>query len=187
MAAIDPMTSEARRFSIRLPRPLWVGLVAVVMIVAYAGLRIGTPIYRQELAIQHLNQAGAYMLTNERGPAWLRRWIGRKRMRGYNEVVSVELSGDDADDHLIATFKSLKNLKWVSLKQSRVTDAGLAQVKGITTLETLEIESLLITDAGLLNLYGLPNLRILKVQGTQLTDAGISELKRSLPMLIVRK
>jgi hypothetical protein len=33
MSAADPITSEPRRFSIPLPRPLWIGLVAVVLFI----------------------------------------------------------------------------------------------------------------------------------------------------------
>src|SRR5579864_4726420 len=36
MVATDPVTPETRRFSIRLPRPLWIGL-AVMLFVAEAG------------------------------------------------------------------------------------------------------------------------------------------------------
>jgi hypothetical protein len=155
--------------------------------IASSGLRIVVPIYRQEMAIRELNAAGVYRLTNKRGPEWLRRWMGTKRMRGYDDVFSVELTGGGADDRLVANFSALKNLNRVTLKKALVTDAGLAQLTGIASLETLEIESPRITDAGLLHLKKLPNLHTLDVRGARVTDAGLAELERALPTLTIHK
>jgi len=186
-APANPIPSEPRRFEIRLPRPLWIGLVAAVIAVASVALRIGLPIYRQRLAIQELNRAYAHMLTNERGPRWLRRWLGTKRMRCYDEIVQVMVSGQHADDALVSNFSSLKNLRWVVLNEGHVTDAGLMQLRGISTLETLEIESPWITDAGLQHLRGLSKLSRLRVRGTQITDEGVADLQRALPGLTIVK
>jgi hypothetical protein len=65
MAATDPMTSEPRRYSIEMPRPLWIGVATIVLIVASVGLRIGIPIYRQELAIQKLTDYGRWVAALE--------------------------------------------------------------------------------------------------------------------------
>ena len=51
MSATDPTLPELRRFSIRLPRPLWIGLAAIVLVVVAVGLRVGVPIYRQQVAL----------------------------------------------------------------------------------------------------------------------------------------
>jgi hypothetical protein len=44
----DPPQPEPRRFSIRLPRPLWIGLEARVLIVSAFVLHIGAPIERRK-------------------------------------------------------------------------------------------------------------------------------------------
>ena len=53
--ATAPITPEPRRFSIRLPRPLWIGVAAMV-VVGGVGLRIGLPIYWQQAAIREIKR-----------------------------------------------------------------------------------------------------------------------------------
>src|SRR5438445_7032370 len=69
--APNSMPPEPRRFSIRVPRPLWIGLAAVVVVVAWAGLNFGLPIYRQQAAKKALEQRGAYIESEYHGPEWL--------------------------------------------------------------------------------------------------------------------
>jgi len=77
MAASDPVTPECRRFSIRLPRPLWIGVATVVLIVAAAALHFGAPLYRQHVAVREIEQLGGQIMgTRPRGPSWLRKFVG---------------------------------------------------------------------------------------------------------------
>jgi len=46
------MPSELGRFSIRLPRPLWIGLLAASLVVVAAGIQFVVPIWRQQAAIR---------------------------------------------------------------------------------------------------------------------------------------
>ena len=47
MLTVPSPEPEPHRFSIRLSRPLWIGLAIVVLFVVGVRLRIGLPIYRQ--------------------------------------------------------------------------------------------------------------------------------------------
>jgi len=58
MFATDPATPERRRFAIGLPRLLWIGVAAVVLVVVALGLRIGLPIYRHQAAIHTIERIG---------------------------------------------------------------------------------------------------------------------------------
>lgn len=68
MATTDPTTPESRRFSIRLPRPLWIGLATVVLVVVTIGLQFGVPIYRRHVAIREIERLGGKFETSKGGP-----------------------------------------------------------------------------------------------------------------------
>src|SRR5437879_6523126 len=88
MAAVapEPTPAEPRRFSIRLPRPMWIGLATVLLIGAAIFVRVGLPIYRQHLAIREIERLGGYVETRPRGPEWLRDWVGNERFRLCEDV-----------------------------------------------------------------------------------------------------
>src|SRR5262245_6476235 len=89
-ASDNPMRSEPRRFSIRLPRPLWIGLAAAMLILIAFGLRFGLPIYRQHAALQEIKRLGGIVYTVPAGPAWLRDWIGDERMERFEDIVAID-------------------------------------------------------------------------------------------------
>src|SRR5262245_2417071 len=89
-ATPNPLSIQPRRFSIRLPRPLWIGSVAGVLVVVAVGLPIGVPVYRQYVAIREIEEVGGRVETYARGPKWLRRQFGDCQwMKPFDEVVSV--------------------------------------------------------------------------------------------------
>src|SRR5262245_59311319 len=91
MSDTDPVSSEPRRFSMRLPRPLWIGIAAIVVVVVAVGLQIGTPVYLRYAAIQEIERAGGVVWTDPpRGPVWLWKWVGTDRMRPFDEVREVK-------------------------------------------------------------------------------------------------
>ena len=75
----------------------------------------------------------------------------------------------------------------VSLRGTKITDAGLVHLKGLTELQKLNLSRSNITDAGLVHLKGLTGLVALDVGNTKITDAGIAELKKALPKCSVNK
>jgi hypothetical protein len=86
MSTSDPVIREPSRFSMRLPRPLWIGVAAVVLVVVAAGLQVGTPMYGQHVAICEIERLKGIVTTKKGGPAWLRRWLGDERMRMLDDV-----------------------------------------------------------------------------------------------------
>jgi len=71
MAHTDSVTPEPRRFSIRLPRPLWIAMATFAVVVVTVGLRLGVPIYRQQVAVREIELLGGTVRTLPRGPEWL--------------------------------------------------------------------------------------------------------------------
>src|SRR5262245_22282841 len=99
MAAVsdNPTPPERRHFSIRLPRPLSLGLLTVLLIVGACGLRIGARAYRQRAIIREFDRLNVRYQTRPSGPDWLRDGLLRF---GFNprwllqEVDSVRIGYD---------------------------------------------------------------------------------------------
>ncbi len=105
MVATDPISPETRRFACRLPRPLWIGLAMVVLIVVAVGLRFGIPIYRHEGAIRVIERAGGHVddYMEQTGPPWLRDWVGDRWMQALYGPTAVT-GGEKFSDAEMATF-----------------------------------------------------------------------------------
>jgi len=114
MVASDPLPPEPRRFSIRLPRPFWLGMATVVLVVVAAGLRIGVPIYRQQAAVREIERADpkSYILRRPRGPTWLRDWVGEERMEPFDDVVTLSI------DTKANTDATLRQVNWLTSLES---------------------------------------------------------------------
>lgn len=153
----EPPQGALGRFSVHLPRPPWIFLATVVLVVVAIGLRIGLPSYRREVAIREIERLGGMVETRKCGPKWLRDWLGDKCIKFFDEVTFVVLDAPD------------------------VTDADLVHVMEMSKVEVLVLSNAQITDAGLVQLKGLTKLEFLNVIGTEVTDAGIAELKSQLP------
>ena len=87
-------TPHESRFSIRVPRPLWIGLATGVLIVTGGALRIGLPIYREQVAIREIKRLGGQYMTSRGGPDWLRKLVGDDRMELFDKVYMVRLPAD---------------------------------------------------------------------------------------------
>jgi internalin A len=191
MVATDPMTAESRQFSIRLPRPLWIGAAMVVLIVISVGLRIAVPIYQQELAIREVERAGgsvpAVVWT---GPKFLKMWTYHGRPGMFWEACLVNLPNDTNDrklQQLMPYLRALKSLGGVSIDNSAVSNDGLALLAELRGLEYITLDSTPITDRGLANLKALDKLKMISLANTAVTDEGVSEFKQAVPGAIVNR
>lgn len=81
-----------------------------------------------------------------------------------------------SDRELGSLLASLQDLRFLSLAETRVGDAGLQHLIGLTKLRELHLDHSEVTDAGLAVLADLPNLRILDLKGTRISDAGLAHL-----------
>ena len=162
---------------IRLPRPLWIGLAACVLVIVAIGVQVGVPIYRQESAIREIERLGGTVQLRPRGPQWLRDRIGDRAQRLCGEIAGVYLRDCPATDETLRTVCRLPGLKGLSLSNTNVTDAGLAELKSLTRLERLWLANTAVTDAGLAHLKDLTALQELWLENTQVSDAGLGRLK----------
>lgn len=185
----NPMTPEPRRFSIRLPRPFWIGVAAISVVVFGVLIRFGVVAYRQQIALRGIDQiqrphSFARARTIRRGPEWFRGWVGEGTMALFDDVQSLDLGYrqdlgsmqiTDADVGRLSVLSDLRELR---LDGTDVTDAGLEQLRVLKSLESLSLEYTRITDAGLAHLIGLPRLKCLNINHTDVSDAGLIHLAR---------
>ena len=88
------------------------------------------------------------------------------------------LSTQISDEELENLLSSLHDLRFLSLAETRVGDAGLAHLRSLSRLQELHLDHTEITDDGLTLLASLPSLEILDLKGTRITDAGLAEIGR---------
>jgi len=209
MSSTDRVTPERRRFLIRLPRPLWIGLVALMLIAVAAASSIIMPAYWQRAAIRTVKGAGGKVRTRPGGPDWLRRWVGNQRMAIFDEAEFVSLYASSIDEYELTQLGALPRLeklillgtpttdtnlqhigrltqlRYLDLEGTRVTDDGLRHLAGLTQLERLDLSRTDVGDNGLLQLEPLKRLTQLRLYATSVTNQGVATLKRAHPRLEV--
>jgi hypothetical protein len=200
MATTDPVTPDSPRFSIRLPRPLWIGLAAVALSIVAVGFRFVLPSYRQHMAIREIERVGGYVIMRPPNLAWLPRWLqdcvyggdptdfwlARDRMpwiRGIevafgagDEVGCIGPAFTDAGMARIATLTELRCLRLGRWKTELTMQSG-----PIPLFEPLEAkyrrsEPAQFSDAALAYLTGMKNLEVLDLNGTRVTDTGLAHV-----------
>ena len=196
MSATDPITPDPRRFSTRLPRPLWIGMATVGLVFVHVGLRIGVPIYRQHVAIREIQRLGGQVSTREVRPHWARRWLPDSRIWLFDAVERVNLAENKSADAAVVHLRSMRgiattldystmfpgnlggmrNSVGLDLIDSTITDAGLENLKELRGLEFLILNNTRVTDAALVHLRGLGELVSLDLRGTGVTDSGLTHL-----------
>jgi Leucine-rich repeat (LRR) protein len=178
MAATDSIIPEPRRFPIRLPRPLWLGLAAFFIIVASVVLRVGLPIYWQHVVLKEIERLGGTVVTMPGGPDWLRGRIDDDGMEPFDTVTEIEIPDSQASDATLRNMGSLARLERLRLDKTNVTDAGMVHLSGLTNLRDLWLDNTQVTDIGLSRLKGLTGLEMLAIGNTKVTDAGLVYLER---------
>lgn len=185
MSAASPIPEPAdpRGFSIPLPRPMWIFLATVVLVVVAVGLQIGVPVYRHKMAIRRLQNLGGVVVTEKGGPAWLRRCIGNKLMRYQDPVYQIWFPRFTDADIARAELARHTQLTVLCLNGTDIGDSGMAALRGLKSLRVLSLDGTHVTDAGLDELTELAGLQHLNLSGTKVTAAGVAELQRALPRL----
>jgi hypothetical protein len=189
--APDPTPPEARRFSIRLPRPLWVGLAAAAVVVAGIGLRIGIPVYRQRVAIREIERVGGYVTVRPPDLEWLPEWLYECMPERLEEWIedgepSNVFSTVDQIRHVGSGFTDDGMARIASLTEMRCLCLGTWNTNGRVHLDPYRFELLIpkyprsdpaeFSDAGLVHLTGMRELETLDLNGTGITDAGMPHI-----------
>lgn len=83
-------------------------------------------------------------------------------------------SATDADLQLLLPLK--KQLLWLNLGRTKITDEGLKVIAQLPALRQIHFNHTLITDDGVKHLSPLSELNYLNLVGTKITDAGLAHL-----------
>ena len=113
------------------------------------------------------SQAGEVLRLLETILEWPRLQTGQKL-----DLLATQIS----DQELGNLLASLHDLRFLSLAETKVGDAGLQHLLPLSELEELHLDHSEITDAGLTLLGSLPKLRILDLKGTRISNAGLAHL-----------
>ena len=161
-------------------------LLLFVLLVSIGMSWLGVKLHRareQKEAVEAIRKAGGevsydyqsdYASAEPRVPKWARALLGDGF---FFDVLQAGASGTKFGDDEAVYLRRLTNLEWLSLRATRITDAGLEHLEGLARLEELYLSRTNITDAGLEHLKRLTNLTWLNLSDTQVTDAGLEHLK----------
>lgn len=94
---------------------------------------------------------------------------------------------DDALAEVVPSLTAFPKLKSLSMKYTKLTDAGLVHLGPLSQLEDLSLELSSITNAGLVQLKDFTRLKTLNLKGTNVTDAGVQALQQALPNVKVER
>jgi internalin A len=98
-------------------------------------------------------------------------------LKGLTGLQTLYLRETRVTDAGVAHLRDLTGLRMLNLMGTQVTDAGLAHLKGLTGLQALNLLGTKVTNAGLEQLQGLTGLHALDLSHTRVTDAGLAQLK----------
>lgn len=90
--------------------------------------------------------------------------------------VSFYLAGKNVKDEHLKDIVALKEVVWLNLANTGVTDAGLKEIVGLN-LKKLHLEKTGVGDAGLMHLKDMKDLEYLNLYATSVTDAGLKHLE----------
>jgi hypothetical protein len=129
-------------------------------------------------AIEQLGGAVSYDPVSgfgvRRVVAWLGQLFGEDLSR---DVTWVVLSGTQVSDSGLVHLQGLTQLKVLRLNDTQVSNAGLTHFQGLMQLIALSLDNTQISDAGLAHLRGLTQLHVLGLANTQVNDAGLVHLQ----------
>lgn len=121
------------------------------------------------------------------GPVWLRKLVGRDRLRSMHRVSGVSLrakeliwsSSDTVSEPIQADLRKLSSFTYcenLTLALPQVTNDDLSTIAAMPRLRTLSLSGTQIHDAGLCELRPLVHLTYLGVANSAITDRGLLNL-----------
>lgn len=193
-------------FCLNLPRWQWIFAVIAALIIVSVGAWVGGRIYQQRVAIREIARFNGSVDFHQRGPEWLRGWVGEKRMEWFDEPehivfwsdeatfrrrsrrggVIVKTTGPTIDDAGLICVLGLPNLKSLDLAFSNISDSGIDHVSRLQNLENLRLEGSDVSDLSIRRLSQMRSLKELNVEHTWITNSGGRKLAAALPGCDVR-
>jgi hypothetical protein len=145
----------------------------MLVVVTVAGVAlgvIGSGAERQRRAVEAIEALGGrawYLSDNPNRRPWAGRWLPRDWVE---EPVSIQFQGDEWVGAVVH-LQRLPDLRKLSFRGARVTDADLPHLHGLKRLVTLDLRFTEVTPSGVAELQNaLPNCEI-TFSGYEILDA----------------
>jgi hypothetical protein len=105
--------------------------------------------------------------------------VGGKTKVENGHVTSVDLSGTQSNDAMLATLAALPKIHTVNCTNVQsITGAGLESLVALPELHTLYMAGTSLDDAGMTHVAHLKSLKTLNIGYTKVTDAGMPALDK---------
>lgn len=101
------------------------------------------------------------------------------------QLVWLRLDDSDVSDAAMARISKLSNLTRLYLTNTKVTDDGIAQLRNLKQLQVLNLVNTAVTDKGLLSLKDLEALRAIYLYKSRVDKARWSDLKTAFPAAVL--
>lgn len=104
---------------------------------------------------------------------------------GGKQITWLNLGSSGITDADLTVIGQLDQLTRLRIEKNEITDAGIAQLSGLEHLESLNLYGTQVSDAALEQLAKLPALKKLYLWQTQVTEQGIESLRSKRPDMMI--
>jgi Leucine Rich Repeat (LRR) protein len=151
---------------------------------------LGTDICRTVTTLQAYAPGNEFALEASEGDGAFR--YRRKYVCGFTEadmrevaklsnLRSLGLEANPIDDRSVIHLMQLRQLEWLNLAHTKITDDGVKAIADLPNLRELDLSCTDMTGKSLDSLANCKALRTLNVRNTQLSKEQVQELRRRLP------
>ncbi len=97
------------------------------------------------------------------------------------EISGIDFNGTDINDDDLTEVAGVRNIKYLGLHSTSVTDRSMLTIKNFTNLRELEISYTDISNDSIDSLIQLRKLKKIFISGTNITEHGHVRLRDELP------
>ncbi len=161
----------------RLPSTGTLVLIAMVLLVGGGALTVWLPYHREQQLIAEVERLGGEATTGTVRPLWYPEAADAGGFWLFEKVRNLDLRNTGVSDDGLANLRGLTNLRMLFVDGTQISDVGLEHLRESTDVWGLSLAQTLVTDKGLEHLTGLTNLELLLLDGTLVSDAGLEQLQ----------
>ncbi len=151
------MVAEERRLRLKVPRPLWLGVVAALLILLAVVLPVWLPYARAQKTAALLRDAGFDVSLERRGPEWLSDWLasnprlddllGELLETEFSSILLVAAEEAEAlEKRDLSLLRRVDDLTFLGLMGLQVGDRDFEHFRHLQSLEALILSGVSFTD-----------------------------------------
>jgi Leucine-rich repeat (LRR) protein len=110
-------------------------------------------------------------------------WLATRLPRRFRQLTLhadiIRLKGTRWTDSEIMNLEGLSYLRWLSIRDTSVSDAGLVYLRGLHRLEQLRISGKQFDDLGLKNIQSLQSLSVLGIVNSSIKGPGLDYISNA--------